>query len=112
MALNFRFCGGIRLLGRPLSLGATKKKRLSLPLEGLLVPSGCVYVTPPGWKTPKVKNSRTCMMNLGIGNARSRIGTKNLSGWDNLITLAKFPTFLDSDRRTCVHWYGEPRRAD
>lgn len=40
----------------------------------------CVYLTPPGWKTLKGKNSRKCMMNLGIAMARSRIGTKNVSG--------------------------------
>lgn len=68
------------MLVRHLSLGTSKKKRLSLPLEGLLVPSGCVYLTPPGWKTLKGKNSRKCMMNLGIAMARNRIGTKNVSG--------------------------------
>lgn len=46
------------------------------------LPSGCVYMTLPGWKTLESKNSRTCMMNIAI--ARSRIGTKNLSERDNL----------------------------
>lgn len=34
------------------------------------------------------------------------------SGRDNLITVAEFHTFLENDEETCIHWGGEPGRAN
>lgn len=43
---------------------------------------------------------------LSLGPAVGR------SGRDNLITVAEFHTFLENDKDTCMHWGGEPGRAN
>jgi len=73
--------------------GSIQAERLKTPLRtDCWLPSGCVDIILAGWKTLKGKNSRKWMLSLGPAVAR-----------DDLITLAKFHTFLDNDEETCIH---------